>query len=88
MAQLGAERHFISTLDDIAYLFNLRGADVSFNPVFVAHALVEPDGARCSSPKARSRPRCASACWQTACAVAPYDQAAPGAGRAAADSSC
>jgi Xaa-Pro aminopeptidase len=41
MAKLGAERHFISTLDDIAYLFNLRGADVSYNPVFLAHALVE-----------------------------------------------
>ncbi|MER8170596.1 aminopeptidase P family N-terminal domain-containing protein, partial [Acinetobacter baumannii] len=24
---------------------NLRGSDVSFNPVFVAHALVERDGA-------------------------------------------
>ncbi len=45
MQALGAERHFLSTLDDIAYLFNLRGADVSFNPVFVAHALVEQDGA-------------------------------------------
>jgi Xaa-Pro aminopeptidase len=32
--------HFVSTLDDIGYLFNLRGSDVSFNPVFVAHALV------------------------------------------------
>jgi Xaa-Pro aminopeptidase len=61
MAQLGAERHFISTLDDIAYLFNLRGADVSYNPVFVAHALVEPTARRCSSPTARSRPRCARA---------------------------
>ncbi len=45
MVRLGANRHFISTLDDIAYLFNLRGADVSFNPVFVAHALIEPQGA-------------------------------------------
>jgi Xaa-Pro aminopeptidase len=45
MVKLGANRHFISTLDDIAYLFNLRGADVSFNPVFVAHALIEPQGA-------------------------------------------
>jgi Xaa-Pro aminopeptidase len=41
MAKLGAQAHFISTLDDIAYLFNLRGADVSYNPVFLAHALVE-----------------------------------------------
>ncbi|MEW6021198.1 MAG: aminopeptidase P family protein [Pseudomonadota bacterium] len=45
MEKLGAERHFISTLDDIGYLFNLRGSDVSYNPVFVAHALVERDGA-------------------------------------------
>ena len=45
MAALGAERLLLSTLDDIAYLFNLRGADVSFNPVFVAHALLEQDGA-------------------------------------------
>ncbi|MDQ1920853.1 aminopeptidase P family protein [Massilia pseudoviolaceinigra] len=45
MARLGADRHFISTLDDIAWLFNLRGADVSYNPVFLAHALINPDGA-------------------------------------------
>ncbi|AXE32139.1 Xaa-Pro aminopeptidase [Chromobacterium phragmitis] len=43
MAKAGAERHFISTLDDIAWLFNLRGADVSYNPVFIAHALIEAD---------------------------------------------
>ena len=36
----GAQWHWISTLDDIAYLLNLRGADVSYNPIFVAHALV------------------------------------------------
>ncbi|WP_091870356.1 aminopeptidase P family protein [Massilia yuzhufengensis] len=40
MEHVGAGFHFISTLDDIAYLFNLRGADVSFNPVFLAHALI------------------------------------------------
>jgi Xaa-Pro aminopeptidase len=45
MKALGATAHFISTLDDIGYLFNLRGSDVSFNPVFVAHALVTADGA-------------------------------------------
>ena len=45
MKALGANTHFISTLDDIAYLFNLRGADVHFNPIFVAHALVHVTGA-------------------------------------------
>jgi Xaa-Pro aminopeptidase len=42
MAQLGARRHVISTLDDVAWLFNLRGADVNYNPVFLAHALIDP----------------------------------------------
>ena len=45
MHALGATHHFISTLDDIAWLFNLRGADVSYNPVFLAHALIGPQGA-------------------------------------------
>jgi Xaa-Pro aminopeptidase len=45
MAKLGANRHLISTLDDIAWLFNLRGSDVNYNPVFLAHALIEPHGA-------------------------------------------
>ncbi len=40
MARHGASHHFISTVDDIAWLFNLRGADVSYNPVFLSHALV------------------------------------------------
>ena len=44
MAGHGASHHFVSTVDDIAWLFNLRGSDVSFNPVFLAHALI--DGAR------------------------------------------
>lgn len=45
MAKAGAEWHFISTTDDIAWLFNLRGADVNHNPVFLAHALVGRDSA-------------------------------------------
>ncbi|WP_186023194.1 aminopeptidase P family protein [Burkholderia gladioli] len=40
-----ASAHLISTLDDIAWLFNLRGADVSYNPVFIAHALITPERA-------------------------------------------
>jgi Xaa-Pro aminopeptidase len=40
-----ASHHFISTLDDIAWLFNLRGSDVQYNPVFLAHALIDERGA-------------------------------------------
>jgi Xaa-Pro aminopeptidase len=40
LQERGADWHFIATLDDIAWLFNLRGGDVSFNPVFVSFALI------------------------------------------------
>lgn len=43
MSELGAQWHLISSLDDIAWLLNLRGADVSYNPVFLAHLLISQD---------------------------------------------
>lgn len=45
MTQAGASHHFISTVDDIAWLTNLRGADVTYNPVFLAHLLLEAESA-------------------------------------------
>ncbi len=36
----GATHHFISSLDDVAWLMRLRGSDVEFNPVFCAHLLL------------------------------------------------
>lgn len=45
MMTKGVDWHAISTLDDIAWLFNLRGEDVDFNPVFVSHALISLDRA-------------------------------------------
>jgi Xaa-Pro aminopeptidase len=41
MASRGAMYHFISSLDDLAWLLNLRGADVDYNPVFLAHLLLD-----------------------------------------------
>ena len=45
MGEAGADWHFISTLDDIAWLTNLRGSDVNYNPVFIAHLLLGQDSA-------------------------------------------
>ncbi|RMO17712.1 Peptidase, M24 protein [Pseudomonas cichorii] len=42
MVERGADWHFIATLDDIAWLFNLRGTDVPYNPVFISFALIGP----------------------------------------------
>ncbi|MBC7701502.1 aminopeptidase P family protein, partial [Aquabacterium sp.] len=41
----GATHHWIATLDDLAWVLNLRGADVDYNPVFVGHALISLDSA-------------------------------------------
>ena len=43
MQELNAAAHLISSLDDIAWLLNLRGSDVNYNPVFLAHVLVHKD---------------------------------------------
>ena len=40
-----ADTFVISALDDIAWLFNIRGNDVNYNPVVIAYALVESDKA-------------------------------------------
>ena len=44
MARHGATHHFISTVDDIAWISNLRGSDVDYNPVFLAHLLLHATG--------------------------------------------
>lgn len=45
LSETGATSHFISTLDDIAWLLNLRGADIAFNPLFISYLLVSMDQA-------------------------------------------
>ena len=45
MKEAGATHHLLSSLDDIAWLTNLRGADVDYNPVFLAHMLINIDEA-------------------------------------------
>jgi len=46
LAEHKADWHWLSSLDDIAWLFNLRGNDVPYNPVFLAYALIGADSAR------------------------------------------
>ena len=40
-----AQAHVVTLLDAVAWLFNLRGRDVDYNPIFIAHALVTTEGA-------------------------------------------
>ena len=40
MNKIGADWHFVSSLDDIAWILNLRGSDIAYNPVFVSYLLI------------------------------------------------
>ena len=45
IAALGCEHLVITTLDEIAWTFDIRGSDVDFNPVTIAWAIVSHDAA-------------------------------------------
>jgi len=44
LKKIRANYHLISSLDDIAWLFNIRGSDVKCNPVVLSFALLKPEG--------------------------------------------
>lgn len=46
MEKLKAENYIISSLDDIAWLFNIRGTDVKFTPVAISYALISKTKAK------------------------------------------
>ena len=76
VAARGATHHFISTVDDIAWLFNLRGADVSFNPVFLAHALLDGLGTTLFVANGKVSPALQGRLAQDRVTLAPYADAA------------
>jgi Xaa-Pro aminopeptidase len=76
MAVHGATHHFVSTVDDIAWITNLRGADVNYNPVFIAHLLVERERATVFITPGKIDAALAAALAAEGIATAPYAQAA------------
>ncbi|HEX7437143.1 MAG TPA: aminopeptidase P family protein [Caldimonas sp.] len=75
MVEAGATHHFISTVDDIAWLLNLRGADVSYNPVFLAHLLLTDRDATLFVGQSKVDPDLAALLEQDGIAIAPYADA-------------
>ncbi|GAK55228.1 putative aminopeptidase [Candidatus Vecturithrix granuli] len=46
LQRAGSDAHFISALDDIAWMFNIRGSDVEYNPVTIAYTYISQDEVR------------------------------------------
>ncbi len=77
MQRHGAQYHFISTLDDIAWLLNLRGQDVEFNPVFLAHVLIDASTVTVFVDQTKISSQLRAVLQQDGVALADYDQALP-----------
>jgi Xaa-Pro aminopeptidase len=75
MARHGATHHFVSTVDDVAWITNLRGSDVSYNPVFLAHLLIKPEHATLFLDPAKVPPPLAAQLASDGVLVLPYTEA-------------
>ncbi|MCU0969051.1 MAG: aminopeptidase P family protein [Rubrivivax sp.] len=76
MATHGATHHLVSTVDDIAWITNLRGSDVDYNPVFLAHLLLSRDAATLFVGAGKVGEPLRAALAADGIALAPYDAAA------------
>ncbi|OWQ88697.1 Xaa-Pro aminopeptidase [Roseateles aquatilis] len=85
MARHGATHHLISSVDDIAWLFNLRGSDVTYNPVFVAHTLLDKTGATLFVQPGKIDAALTQRLAADGVRLAAYDQARPALGALPAD---
>jgi Xaa-Pro aminopeptidase len=76
LAEKQASHHWISTVDDVAWLLNLRGADVSYNPVFLAHLLLGPERATLFVAPGKIDAALQAALARDGVQVEPYERAA------------
>jgi Xaa-Pro aminopeptidase len=72
MQRAGATHHVVSALDEIAWVLNLRGSDVEYNPVFLAHLLVDAGGATLFADASKLDANLCKALAADGVRVAPY----------------
>ncbi len=76
MREAGATHHVVSALDEVAWLLNLRGSDVDYNPVFLAHLLLDAQGATLFADASRFDGALRDALAADGVALTPYAAAA------------
>ncbi|KAH6604100.1 hypothetical protein Trco_007546 [Trichoderma cornu-damae] len=64
---------FISMLDEVAWLFNLRGSDIPYNPVFFSYAVITPKGAALYVDESKLDEDCRAHLAKYDVAVKPYE---------------
>ncbi|KAL7814879.1 X-prolyl aminopeptidase [Trichoderma aethiopicum] len=63
---------FISMLDEVAWLFNLRGNDIPYNPVFFSYAVITPKGAALYVDESKLDEECREHLNKCNVAIKPY----------------
>jgi Xaa-Pro aminopeptidase len=63
----------VSMLDEIAWLFNLRGSDIPYNPVFFSYAIVTPDTATLYVDESKLDDACKAHLTQNNVTLRPYE---------------
>ena len=76
MSKHQATHHLVSSVDDVAWITNLRGADVTYNPVFLAHLLISPGDATLFVGEGKVPAALAARLAADGIALAPYGQLA------------
>lgn len=64
---------FISMLDEVAWLFNIRGSDIPYNPVFFSYAIVTPETATLYVDGSKLDEHCIGYLGANEVKVKPYD---------------
>ncbi len=75
IAAQGASHHFVSSVDDVAWITTLRGADVDYNPVFLAHLLIDAKRATLFVGAGKVPPAIAAELAADGVTLADYDSA-------------
>ncbi len=77
LAQAGVDGYLLTSLDDIAWTFNLRGSDVAYNPVVIAYALISLHEATLFVHPAKVYPTSRAALTADGISLLDYPQIAP-----------
>ncbi|MDE2496548.1 MAG: aminopeptidase P family protein, partial [Xanthomonadaceae bacterium] len=74
MKHVGASHHIVSALDEIAWVLNLRGSDVEYNPVFLSHLLIDARDATLFVEASKLDPKLQKAIAAAGIRIASYDE--------------
>ena len=85
MRDVGVDRLVVSPLDEVAWLFNVRGGDLAYNPVSLAYGIVGKDTATMYVDAAKVTAEVAAHLAEGGVEVKPYDACAEDVRAAAAE---